>query len=494
MSRANDVPIFNLKAVVQETGLKPDTLRAWERRYGIPEPNRTPSGHRLYTQRDIDLLKWLIARQDEGLSISRAVALWQQYRQEEGDTQEAPLQPAKFPSAVALTSGSLSADRYSYGTDPVVHGMDALQDGLPAIIRMRKQWVAACLAFDEQEAESVLSSAFALFVTEVVCQDLILGALAEIGEGWYAGRVTVQQEHFASALALRRLEALLSALPPPTRGGKILVGCPAEEAHTLIPLMITFLLRRQGWNVIYLGADIPLRSLELTIKSTRPSVVVLTAQQLHTAASLLEMAQMLHMERIPIGYGGLIFNRLPELQALIPGYFLGSQLGPAIELIENMIVKRAHNGLAAPQPKAASRTVEREYIDALHHYQERRANIEADVWRSMAHSGMPQRHLASANNGMGRNIIAALALGNMDFLGPDIEWVEGMLVNHYNMPPHLLAEYLHAYYGAARVHLCISDHPLVHWLAQLLDFADELDNSPADNTNISRRFNTSKEQ
>jgi DNA-binding transcriptional MerR regulator len=72
----DETPTFNLKAVIQETGLKPDTLRAWERRYGLPSPKRTPGGHRLYSGRDIDMLKWLIARQEEGLSISRAVELW----------------------------------------------------------------------------------------------------------------------------------------------------------------------------------------------------------------------------------------------------------------------------------------------------------------------------------------------------------------------------------------------------------------------------------
>ncbi|NJN83496.1 MAG: MerR family transcriptional regulator [Caldilineaceae bacterium] len=77
MSSYNDAPMYNLKAVVQETGLKPDTIRAWERRYGMPAPDRADSGHRLYTDRDIDTLKWLMARQAEGLSISRAVALWQ---------------------------------------------------------------------------------------------------------------------------------------------------------------------------------------------------------------------------------------------------------------------------------------------------------------------------------------------------------------------------------------------------------------------------------
>ena len=71
-------PRFNLKAVVQQTGLKPDTLRAWERRYGLPTPERSSGGHRLYSRRDIDTIKWLIARQQEGLSIKRAVEQWRQ--------------------------------------------------------------------------------------------------------------------------------------------------------------------------------------------------------------------------------------------------------------------------------------------------------------------------------------------------------------------------------------------------------------------------------
>src|SRR4026207_2567412 len=69
-------PAYNLKVVLKETGLAADTLRAWERRYGLPVPHRTPGGHRLYSQRDIETIKWLINRQAEGLSISHAVDLW----------------------------------------------------------------------------------------------------------------------------------------------------------------------------------------------------------------------------------------------------------------------------------------------------------------------------------------------------------------------------------------------------------------------------------
>ena len=85
MYSVNKKPIYNLKVVVRETGLKPDTLRAWERRYNLPNPQRTNGGHRLYSQHDIEILKWLIDRQSEGMTISRAVALWQELTDREGD-------------------------------------------------------------------------------------------------------------------------------------------------------------------------------------------------------------------------------------------------------------------------------------------------------------------------------------------------------------------------------------------------------------------------
>ena len=71
-----DAPLYNLNVVVKKTGLKPPTIRAWEKRYGLPRPERTTGGHRQYSQRDIDTLNWLITRQEEGMSISHAVKLW----------------------------------------------------------------------------------------------------------------------------------------------------------------------------------------------------------------------------------------------------------------------------------------------------------------------------------------------------------------------------------------------------------------------------------
>ena len=89
-------PAYNLKVVLKETGLAADTLRAWERRYGLPMPQRTAGGHRLYSQRDIETIKWLMKRQEEGLSISRAVDLWNEQLSSGTD----PLADAILPSRV----------------------------------------------------------------------------------------------------------------------------------------------------------------------------------------------------------------------------------------------------------------------------------------------------------------------------------------------------------------------------------------------------------
>ena len=123
----DDTAMFNIKAVVTQTGLNPATIRAWERRYGLPRPQRTEGGHRHYSQRDVDTLNWLIARQDEGVSISHAVELWKSLL----DTGQDPLAREETGGAVAAQV-SISGEQ---------------------IDELRQAWVSACLAFDRESAE-----------------------------------------------------------------------------------------------------------------------------------------------------------------------------------------------------------------------------------------------------------------------------------------------------------------------------------------------------
>lgn len=441
MNPSPDTPVYNLKAVVRETGLKPDTIRAWERRYGLPEPRRTESGHRLYSHNDIKMLKWLVARQAEGMSISRAIVLWRRLVDTDID-----------PADVAAPGLSPSRPQLSGVPTPVIVGADNLT-------QLRDAWLNACLRFDEQAAERVISQAFALFSVEVVCVELLQRGLALIGQGWFEGRITVQQEHFASALATRRLEALLAVTPPPTRPNRILVGCPPEETHTFAPMLLALLLRRQGWDVIFLGADIPLTNLIATTQAARPQLVVLVAQQLYTAASLLEMGRLLFSEQVPMAFGGRIFAQLPALRQRIPGYYLGDHIDAASQTVEQI--------LGAPRTHAALTPVSAEYQAALRHFTTRIAQIEAEVWRRLDATGMDHRHLEQANHNLSRSLVAALTLGNLDFLRPQFEWVEELIQTHYELSEQMLEAYMRAYISAIELHSSNHGALIANWLRQV---------------------------
>jgi DNA-binding transcriptional MerR regulator/methylmalonyl-CoA mutase cobalamin-binding subunit len=437
MAGIDTTPTFNLKAVIQETGLKPDTLRAWERRYGLPQPERTAGGHRLYSQRDIETLKWLIARQEEGLSISRAIALWRQLESEDRD----PLQEPAY--AVPETA-------------PVP---SFIPDG-EAIGELREAWLEACLDFDEHEAEQIVSYALALYPAETVCFEILLRGMEAIGKGWYSGEITVQQEHFVSELTARRLETILASSPPPTRAGRILLGCAPEDQHTLPALVLTFLLKQRGWEAIYLGARVPAERMEATISAIEPHLVALTAQQLVTAATLLDVARLLQEAEVPLAYGGRIFNLLPTLHEYIPGHFLGERLDRAPQMIEHLLTATP----ALPPAKSATQTQR----DALADYRDHRLPIEAEVWRALDRQTIEPDHLSIANEHLARNIEAALQLGNMDFLRSDVSWVEGMLHNH-EIPQDQLQRYFKTYLQAARTHLDKRGQPVVAWLAEIVD-------------------------
>ncbi len=451
--KANDnTPIYNVKAVVRETGIKPDTLRAWERRYGLPIPNRTASGHRLYSPRDVETVKWLIARQNEGLSIGRAVDLWERLSENNEDPLATP--GHRHPDAPR------AATRRDPQPTTFIHGADR-------VVGLRAAWVNACLHFEEAQAEAVLSEAFSLLPTEQVCTQIIQAGLAEIGKGWHDGRVTIQQEHFASALAIRRLETMLAATPIPSRRERILIGCPPQEEHVFPPLMLSLLLRRHGFDVIYLGANVPLRSLEKTLQETKPKLVILTAQQLSTAADLQKMAEVLADNRIPLAYGGSVFATRPALVTKIPGHYLGNQLDTALDKIESLAVR--------PHLQPALQETPLRYLATRDRFARKQAEIESEIWQRYGGNEMEQGQLAQANAHVGRAIQAALSFGDMNVLGPDIRWIQDLLATHYQMSPSMLMAYLHAYHDAVNTILGSDGEIIRQWLAQLLDITENSD-------------------
>ena len=409
---ANTIPVYNLKAVILETGLNPATLRAWERRYGLLKPQRSPGGHRLYSGQDIALLKWLMARQAEGLSISRAIQLW--HNREESRSQE------RQPHSPAVSAEG------------------------PKLDEVRQQWIATCLAFDEPKAERTLSEAFAMMAPEVICTEVLQKGLAEIGSGWLAGTVSVQQEHFASALALRRLNTLCSAAATATRPERLLAACPPGEAHDFVLLLVTFLLRRRGWEVVYLGATVPLSHLDMTLRATSPRLLLATAQTLSGAASLRAMADYAAFRGVPLAYGGGVFSHLPTLVQRISGYFLGNELMAVPQMVGNL--------LAALPPLPPALPISADYTETLAKFIEKQGLITSAVVAAVQEEQAFLAQIEEANTQITQCIASALALGDIHYVRPSVAWLDRLLEDD-GQSPVLAARYFAAYRQAVEDHL-----------------------------------------
>ncbi len=423
-----NAPTYNLKAVIRETGLTSAIIHAWERRYGIFKPQRSPGGHRLFSEEEINLLKWLVARRNEGLSISQAVEQWRS----RPDLAQAPIR-----------------------VPPVRQLVPEIPEG--TLDQLWKNWFSACLAFNETEADLAMAKALAIASPETVCTRMLQKGLAELGEGWYAGKVSIQQEHFASALVARRLNALFSIAPKPTQSGRLLAACPPGESHDLALLMLAFILRWNGWEVIYLGADVSLEQLDATLQATSPQLVISVAQTLPSAASLSRLAKVVMTRSIPLAYGGGIFSRVSGLVERIPGHFLGQQIDAAPPAIERLLASRP--SLPVPLPLPAS------YAAALAGYREKEAQIISRV-RQLLHNGpIAPRHVELANTHFAPMVDAALALGDIRFLDSCISWLNGLLEN-YGLSPTLAVHYYKAFHQAIQEQPGLQAEPVLAWLTR----------------------------
>jgi len=415
---------LNLGAITRETGVNADTLRAWERRYNLPQPARSEGGQRLYSQEDLEIIKWLVSQQKTGMRISKIVELWHS-QVEKGIN---PLLETKLFEKTSATSNSLTT--------------------------YRQRWFSACVAFDEAKAGEIINEAFSQYQPEDVCFDVLLAGLSEIGAAWYKGDVSVQQEHFASALVVRRLNALIAGAPPPIRTEKIIVAAPPDEAHTISSLLLSYLLRRRGWDVIYLGANVPLENFRSTLESIQPELVVLTAQQIFTAASLLDFAKAISNLPAKLAFGGLVFNRIPQLTQEAPGYFLGKDLKLATSNIERLIF--------APQQAEWSLHFASPLLEK---FRSMLPSIENHVYE--ASNIYPELQIPTSQY-LSRDILAALKLGNINFLDNDMDWLRGLLINA-KVPNQVLIRFLQIYHQAVDLALGEKAASILNWLQSIIE-------------------------
>jgi methanogenic corrinoid protein MtbC1 len=312
-------PIYNIKAVVEATGLPAATLRAWERRYGALAPGRTEHGYRLYSANDIATLQWLKQRIDEGMSISQALAL-------------------------------LGRSHQSAQTRPAADRQPDTWQGLGG---EREALLGALLTFEEGRAERVLEEAFAIYGLEPVIEHLIAPAMAQVGDMWHRGQASTAAEHFASSFLRRKLDAIINAAPRPAAGGLIVLGCAPNDWHELGLQLIHLMLRRRGLNSLYLGQNVPAEQFIEEMARLRPAMVIIAAALAETAPGVAALGQAVAQMAPPrplFAYGGRIFNAEPGLRANVPGIFLGESARAAADYVSALMAD-ATAAEGAPAPK-----------------------------------------------------------------------------------------------------------------------------------------------
>lgn len=233
----NEVQKYQIKAVSRITGLTPDTIRAWERRYGAISPQRDEASVRLYSEEDVERLRYLKRAVDAGHSIGRIANL--------------PIQELKNLSPLIQ-----------------LPAMAQQPDALERILRAIKH-------FEYAEADRELGVAASLMTPPQLVYKIALPLMKEVGDRWALKILGVANEHLATAL-LRNLLGTLLRTTPTTRSARLLLTTPPGELHEMGLLSVALLAAAHGYSVCYLGTSLPVHEIAYAAVKSRADVVGLS--------------------------------------------------------------------------------------------------------------------------------------------------------------------------------------------------------------------------
>ncbi|GAC1356152.1 MAG: cobalamin-dependent protein [Ktedonobacteraceae bacterium] len=340
----SDTPMFNTKAVVQQTGVAAPTLRAWERRYTLLAPERAGNAYRLYTERDVVMIRWLKERVDAGMSISQAIALFHQKNDEHLTQSESTSTIAS--DVVPLRNGhTLSSGSRDWQRSDASY----IQNAFPTVYSMRlarERLIEAFNQLDGSIGSMIMGSMLAIYPLEQICTELITPTMWQIGQLWADGMITVSVEHFASNFFRALLTNLFHVTPSITNGPIAIVCCAPGEPHELAPLMLSLFLQRNGIRVVYLGQNIEVEGLLQTIRKLAPALLCVSVTMPAYLSAVIDLAHQLEEQPDPrpiFAFGGQVFTRHVNIIAQIPGVYLAGDLKTIVAQLRTMIVERLEN-------------------------------------------------------------------------------------------------------------------------------------------------------
>ncbi|QWF71339.1 MerR family transcriptional regulator [Methylomonas paludis] len=262
--------MYSIKAIASLTGLGPETLRAWERRYRIIVPQRDENAHRFYSQLDLEKLLLLADLTRQGHAISKLSGL---------SVEE--LQKLSLPATV-VTDHTLAF------TEQIVQ---ALQD------------------YRIDRCEQLLKRALLASEPLVYLRDILSPTLTSVGELWHEGKINVAQEHMFSACVKRILLGMVNNIRSisANRPG-ILFATPSGDRHEFGILMCCLLAAEQHYNCYYLGPSVPAADMLDAARKLKVDIIVLslikTPPEPETEAALNAVVTAAKAEKFNIWLGG----------------------------------------------------------------------------------------------------------------------------------------------------------------------------------------------
>ena len=295
---------LRIAEVERLTGVGRHTLRAWERRYGVPIPARTGGQHRMYSYQDVEMVKRMAVLSSAGVPLARAAEL---ALRELGTV---------APEATSAASGIVS------------------------------RLVSRLLEYDEAGAAAEWSAALDLFDVQSAFERVIVPVMREVGQAWHDGEATVAQEHFATNFVRSRLDILSRQVLPMHDAPVVLLACLEGELHELGLLMLAVMLRFHGFRTIYLGQDVPDDALIRCVEDSQPQVLAVNSGTVD-GVTHLERVSVALRETAPltaIVYGGGVFEAEPTLRPDGGARYGGPDLQSALRLITQLGRERPAGG------------------------------------------------------------------------------------------------------------------------------------------------------
>jgi len=212
-------PTYSLGAVSRLTGLSPEVLRAWERRYGAVRPLRTAGGTRRYRAEDLERLRLVKAAVDAGNRIGKVASL---------------------PAEELLELAEPSAPEGASSLEAVLQALDRL---------------------DAVEAQRLMALQLSSRGPARFAQEFVAPLVREIGDRWASERLGIASEHLGTAVLRTLLGAALVPSSASLRGPRIAFATPTGERHELGLQMAALAAMSGGANPVYLGAEVPVEDL-----------------------------------------------------------------------------------------------------------------------------------------------------------------------------------------------------------------------------------------